>query len=47
VNNLVLKGQENMDAIGTTQECIHSIKARKQKALILKLDLRKAYDYVN
>jgi hypothetical protein len=30
-----------------TQECMHSIKARKQKALILKLDLRKAYDCVN
>jgi hypothetical protein len=36
-----------LDAIGTAQECIHSIKTRKQRALILKLDLRKAYDCVN
>jgi hypothetical protein len=42
-----LKGRQILDAIGTTQECIHSIKARKQKSLILKLDLRKAYDCVN
>ena len=42
-----LKVRKIMDAIGTAHECIHSIKARKQKSLILKLDLRKAYDCVN
>jgi hypothetical protein len=29
-----LKGRQILDANGTEQECIHSIKARKQKALI-------------
>jgi len=42
-----LKGRQILDAIGTAQECIHSIKTRKQRALVLKLDLRKAYDCVN
>jgi len=42
-----LKGRQILDAIGMVQECIHSIKERKQKALILKLDLRKSYDCVN
>jgi hypothetical protein len=41
-----LKGRQILDAIGTTQECLHSIKVKKQKALILKLDLKKAYDCV-
>jgi hypothetical protein len=35
------------DVIGTAHECIHSIKKKNQKALILKLDLQKAYNYVN
>jgi hypothetical protein len=42
-----LKGRQILDIIGTAQECLHSIKARKQKVLILKLDLRKAYDCVS
>jgi hypothetical protein len=42
-----LKGRQILDAIGTAQECIHSIKQNKQKALILKLDLKRAYDCVN
>ena len=42
-----LKGGKILDAIGTAQECMHSIKAKKQKTLILKLDLRKTYDCVN
>jgi hypothetical protein len=42
-----LKGRQILDAIGTAHECIHNIRARKQKALILKLDLMKAYDCVN
>jgi hypothetical protein len=35
------------DAIGTTHECIHSIKQKHLKALLLKLDLQKAFDCVN
>jgi hypothetical protein len=42
-----LKGRQILDAIGTAQECLHSIKLKKLKALILKLDLKKAYDCVN
>jgi hypothetical protein len=42
-----LKGRKILDAIGTAQECLHSIKQKKQKALILKLDLKRAYDCVN
>jgi hypothetical protein len=42
-----LKGRQIQDAIGTTQECLHSIKMKKLKALVLKLDLKKAYDCIN
>jgi hypothetical protein len=42
-----LKGRQILDAIGTTQECLHSIKAKKLQAIILKLDLKKAYDCTN
>jgi hypothetical protein len=42
-----LKGRQILDAIGTTQECLHSIKLKNLKALILKLDLKKAYDCIN
>jgi len=42
-----LKGRQILDAIGTTQECLHSINIKKSKALILKLDLKKAYDCIN
>jgi hypothetical protein len=37
-----LKGRQILDAIGTAQECLHSIKSKNSKALILKLDLKKA-----
>jgi hypothetical protein len=43
----VLKGCQIIDAIGTTQECLHSIKSKKSKALILKLDLKKAFDCID
>jgi hypothetical protein len=36
-----------MDAIGTTQECIHSINKKNINDLILKLDLKKAYNWIN
>jgi hypothetical protein len=42
-----LKGRQILDAIGTTQECLHSIKAKRLQAIILKLDLKKAYDCTN
>jgi hypothetical protein len=42
-----LKGRQILDAIGTAHECLHNIKLKKLKALILKLDLKKAYDCIN
>jgi hypothetical protein len=42
-----LKGKQILDSIGKAQECLHNIKAKKQKALILKLDLKKDYDRVS
>jgi hypothetical protein len=42
-----LKGRQIIDAIGTVQECLHSIKDKKLQALILKIDLKKAYDCVS
>jgi hypothetical protein len=42
-----LQGRQILDAVGTTQECLHSIKKKNQQALILKLDLKKAYDFIN
>jgi hypothetical protein len=42
-----LKGHQILDAIGIAQECLHSIKAKKLQSVILKLDLKKAYDCIN
>jgi hypothetical protein len=42
-----LKGRQILDAIGTAQECLHSIKNKNSKALILKLDLKKAFDCID
>jgi hypothetical protein len=42
-----LKGRQILDAIGSAQECLHSIKKKKLQAIILKLDLKKAYDCTN
>jgi len=42
-----LGGRQIQDAIGTAHECIHSIKKKKQKSLILKLDLQKSYDCIS
>jgi len=36
-----------MDDIGMAHECLHSIKKKTLKELILKLDLKKAYDCIN
>lgn len=40
-------GQQILDVIGTSQECLHSMKVNNIKGLMLKLDLKKAYDKVN
>lgn len=42
-----LEGRQIHDAIGITQELLHSIKIYKKKAMLLKMDLVKAYDRVN
>jgi hypothetical protein len=42
-----LKGRQIQDAIGTTHEILHSIKKKKLKALVLKLDIKKAYDSID
>jgi hypothetical protein len=42
-----LEGHEIHDAIGTTHECINSIKKKHKKYLILKLNIQKAYNCVN
>jgi hypothetical protein len=42
-----LKGRRIQDAIGAASESIHSITKKKLKALVLKLDLRKAYDCID
>jgi hypothetical protein len=35
------------DVVGITQECLHTAKTKKQNSVILKLDLKKAYDNVS
>lgn len=42
-----LKDRQILDAIGITQEVIHTIKQKKLKALLLKIDLEKTYDRVD
>jgi len=42
-----LKGRQILDTIGTTHECLHSIKTKKLQAVILKLDLKKDYNCMN
>jgi hypothetical protein len=42
-----LKGGQIHDAIGTAHECLHSIKKKKHKSIIMKLDLQKAYDCIH
>jgi hypothetical protein len=42
-----LEGRKITDAIGVAQEALHSIKVKNIKALVLKLDLIKAYDRVD
>jgi hypothetical protein len=42
-----LQGRRIQDAIGTVHECLHSIKKKKTKALVLKIDLKKSYDCIS
>jgi len=42
-----LPERQIIEAIGLAQESLHSIKVKKLQALVLKLDLSKAYDRVN
>ena len=42
-----LKNRQILDPIAITQEVLHTVKTRKRSALILKLDLSKAFDRVN
>lgn len=36
-----------MDAIGITQESLHSVKVRKKRVSLIKVDLIKAYDCIH
>ena len=42
-----LHQRQIIEPIGIAQEVMHSIKVEKKKAIILKLDLVKAFDRVN
>jgi hypothetical protein len=42
-----IKGRQILDAIGSAQEVLHNIKHKKLQALILKLDLKKAFDCIS
>jgi len=42
-----LEGRQIIDAIGVSQEALHSIKVKNLKALVLKLDMLKEYDRVD
>jgi len=42
-----VEGRQILDGLVVTQEVIHSMKAKKQKGMMIKLDLSKAYDRIN
>jgi len=42
-----LQNRQIHEAIGTTQEALHSIKLKKLKGVLLKIDLSKAFDIVS
>jgi len=42
-----VEGRQILDGIIVTQEVIHSLKMKKQKGILMKLDLSKAYDLLN
>jgi hypothetical protein len=41
------KDQLIFDDVGIAQECLHIAKSEKMSSIILKLDLKKAYDKVS
>ena len=41
-----LKSQQIQNATSIVHECLHNIKKKKYKSIILKLDLQKAYDCI-
>jgi hypothetical protein len=42
-----LKDHLIFDVVGIAQECLYSTKSKKLSTIILKLDLKKAYDKVS
>jgi hypothetical protein len=42
-----LKGRRIQEAIGAAHECLHSIKRKNLKALVMKLDINKAFDCID
>ena len=42
-----LDNRKILHSIGTTQECIHTVKIKNMSYVVMKLDLAKAYDKVN
>jgi hypothetical protein len=42
-----LKGRKIIDVIGIVRECIHNIREKNLQAMILKIDLNKAYDCIS
>jgi len=42
-----VEGRQILDGLVVTQEVIHSMKTKKQKGMMIKLDLSKAYDRIN
>eukprot|EP00253_Pinus_taeda_P017254 PITA_17254 len=42
-----VEGRQILDGLVVTQEVIHSLKVKKQKGMMIKLDLSKAYDRLN
>eukprot|EP00253_Pinus_taeda_P035256 PITA_35256 len=42
-----VEGRQILDGLVVTQEIIHSLKVKKQKGMMIKLDLSKAYDRLN
>jgi len=44
---LFLHNRQIIEHVGIVQEALHTIKVEKQKVMVLKLDLVKAFDKVN
>ena len=42
-----LANKQILDAIGTTQECLHLVKTKNISFVVMKIDLAKAYDKFN